>query len=758
MPWLQRLYEAAPDFQRRNWSATLLTTAFLKERKIDRVYRMVPLLLSPSSFAGRSALLNMAALEAADDLFADEKYRDALWIYRLVHSRDALRNRCQIHLDNLQSRSDAMRKSGVTDPRALMRIQEEIGEVEAEIKALDGIANYDVDLAFRIARSYREIFRYREACELFVFLHECAQGRQAEEALYLAFDCATHFQPWERAIALGLDHMKQYPAGEFYDSVSIVVGQIYAKMENWAEVIKVMTEALQVSPNHAEAAECMFMAGYASFMEENFTNAVSWLGKANEKYPGNQREADCTYWRGMALMFDNQFKEAAVDFDTVARLFSECIYVQDAAFRRAVCDYGLGNMKEADGRLEAFIARYPQSPLVAEGYMMLGDIAASFGELPKAVRNFQQVMEREINIEYYNYAAFRCGEILAELQKFDLVIDHFREYMRQNRDGCNIPQAMYWIGSSLWSMGEKKGALDFYLKSIAQYGADRKALGIDQILEDWVVRTRGAEGNASKQAWMDLNALMKKAVAAKQPALAIRLKRIALYEPGISEARKSALTKELLDENVIANASGGVLEWMLDQAQAQGNRDLMSKVAQATIRDFTETDYALSARMVLAQDAIRQEDFATALRHLKVIKEVYASSGEAAEALMMMGSVYLKRLKFAEADDCYKSVLAVREWRGPLWPAALYGRGECSRQQGKLDQAAAYYERIYLMYLNYADWAAKAYVARVDCLMRLQQPRKAVEVLRDMLSKEEMEKRPEAVEARERLASLERGI
>ncbi|MEI7880904.1 MAG: tetratricopeptide repeat protein, partial [bacterium] len=82
IPVLRKLYEIAPDFTRRNWAASLMTTAFLKEMDLEKVYRLVPYLLQPNSFASRNVAFNMAAIEAGDNLFADEKYRDALWIYR----------------------------------------------------------------------------------------------------------------------------------------------------------------------------------------------------------------------------------------------------------------------------------------------------------------------------------------------------------------------------------------------------------------------------------------------------------------------------------------------------------------------------------------------------------------------------------------------------------------------------------------------------------------------------------------------------
>jgi TolA-binding protein len=639
-----------------------------------------------------------------------------------------------------------------------MRVQESIGELEAELKALAAVENYDVELHFRIGRAYMETRRYREATEVFVYLHDQGDPKKAQEALYLAFLCAAHVQPLDRALKLGHDYMDEYPGGEYYDSLSLMLGQLYAKLEDWPQVVAVLTRALEASPKHESAAECMFLIGYASFMEEKFPDTITWLRRMNATFPGNPREADGTYWIGMALMFERQFDEAAVEFDAILNRFPDTPYLQDSAFRRAVCEFGSSRFREAEKMLELFVSQYPTNKLSGEAYMMLGDIGGVFGELTQGVERYQQVPRYDVNIEFYNYAMFRCGEMLNELNDFAGMVRHFKEYIARNREGSNLPLAMYWVGSALWSMGEQKGALEYFRQGIEKYGVDRKALGIDLILEEWVGRSRGAETGTTVNAWRDLADLLQKSEKEGQQTLGLRLKRIFLYEPEIPDERKRALLKELVQEKNLPLASPGVLELILDEAQKAGNRELAQKTADAVIRDFPETDTALTARRMLADYAIQKKDFATAIKHLNIIREVFATSGEAAEALMMLGDLYLKANQYAEADECYKSVLGVREWRGALWPAALYGRGECARMQRAFEQASAYYERIYLMYAQYRDWTARAYLARAQCLTQIMQYRKAAETLEEMLGNTELVNLPEAAQGRQLLNELKRRI
>ena len=127
---LYKAFRWAPDSLRRNRAATLLATAYLKTLSMEKIYAMVPFLLQRDSLAARSIAFNMAALEAGDALFAEERYREAFWLHRLVYPHDEVLVRTESFLEFLQKRVE-LEKRDLTDPRRLMRLQEWVGETEA---------------------------------------------------------------------------------------------------------------------------------------------------------------------------------------------------------------------------------------------------------------------------------------------------------------------------------------------------------------------------------------------------------------------------------------------------------------------------------------------------------------------------------------------------------------------------------------------------------------------------------------------------
>jgi TolA-binding protein len=753
-PLLLEVFRSAPDFHRRNWAASMLAVSYLKDMNVEKVYDMMPYLLHPQSYASHSVALNMAALEAGDNLFADEKFRDALWVYRIVYPHDVLIMNGTLQKERLEQKAIKLRKIP-GQIRKLIQTQEEIGAVEQELKALDEIENYDSELGYRIARSYQESRRYRECRELYYNLYQNEIPNRAEECLYLAFFSSAQVPPWEEAVTIGKEYMGVYPAGEYYDTVSLSVGQMYANHQEWWNVINTLTNALVVSPKHSDIVECMFLIGYASFMEEDFTNSISWLTKMNKDYPGNDREADGTYWLGMSYLFNRQYEEALPNFDHLIQFFPDSQYVEDASFRSASCDYGLSVFDRAENKLLAFLDRYPASKLVSEAHLMLGDIAAAEGRLRLAVSEYQKVPLGDINIEHYNFSAFRCGEILAELKDYDGLIAHFDAYIDRKREGSNIPQALYWQGNAWWAKGEKERALAFYRRAVETFGKDRKALGVDLIMDEWVGKLRDAGEALAEQGWRDLRDLLRKATETKEYALMLRLQRLLLYDPKLSVADKATVRKNLFNPNNMPYASPAILDLILDE-NADATNEIASAAANRIIEDFPETDSAIAARMFLAKANVVQGDYDSAIRHLTIVREVFAASGEAAEAILMLGDIYLKTRKLDEADKAFSDVLGAKEWR-PLWPEALYGRGQTAIAKRDYARAAAYFERIYVLYSGHRGWTAKAYVSRAECLIHLYEKQKAAEILNEMLSLSELSELPEAAKAKDLLAKLKGG-
>ncbi len=763
---LKEAFLCAPDFLRRNRAATLLVTSYLKTQTLDSLYPMIPYLLRNDSQASRSILFNLSAMQAGDLLFSDERYREALWLYRLVFPYEDVKTRTEAYLEHLKRRSDYEKKN-MTDPRRLMRILEWIGETEAELKTLDEVENYDQDLFYRIARGYMEALRYREACEGFLHLHAIAGKERAEESLYYAFACAARIEPLARCYQIARQYMDKYPAGVYYDELTLLTGQLYASEKRWTEVVRHFSEVLRLRPNHQMAAECTFLLGYAHFMEEQFPQATARFREVRERFPGWEQTDAAIYWTAMSLMFATEFEAAEKEFALVTRGGGTSTYIEDSAYRRAVCNYALGLYELADHQLVEHLKRYPEGSLRFEAQMLRGDVAGTVGRTDEAAALYQAALaapDELLNIEFYNHCAFQAGQILYDSGRFDDVRSHFAAYIARKREGANIPLAVYWTGKAIFNLGEQAGAARYYRDAAEKFGTDRKAMGVDLILDEWIATTRRLPSNEVARAWSDMVSLTKQAADAGDTVRRLRYQRVLLHRPGNSEIIKHNLLSVLMQPENLPFASPAVMETILDEARARCQTNLAVRIAEAIITDFTETDMALDARLFLAKTALetaRRSPSVTAqalldkaVEHLTIIRNVYASSAEAGEALLLLGAIYREQRKLDEAVKCFEAVLGVKPWRG-AWPEALYGLGLCAEARQDWLKATAYYERIYVMYSNNRPWTAKAYLRRAECLLRAYQEKQAQETLAEFLALNELKAFPEYEQAEKVRAKLE---
>lgn len=773
IPALREAYRCSPDMLRRSWAATLLATAYLKTVDLENLYPLVPALLSKNSFAERSIAFNMAALEAGDALFAEERYREAMWVHRLVFPHDVIIARSEEYLEKLRGEAEFLRRRDAGNLRQLMRLQETMGELESQLEAVDGIENYDIELEYRISRGYMEHIRYREAYELFMDLADMDDKNLSEECLFMAFQCATHVLPWDTAYTTGEKYMEKYPGGEWFDGLTLVMGQMYAKEEKWEKVVSHLTEALAIRGKdekgayaHQQAADCTFLLGYANFMLENFEEAQRHYSLILSAWPQHELRPSAEYWLGMSYLFDTKYTEAAPHFEAVTKGYPDTIYAEDAAFRRGVCAYGDSLFDESEALLDEFAAKYPKSKLLGEATMMRGDIAGALGYVDDAVKFYRMAMESpDLNIEHYNHSAFQAGQILTDAEKWQDAETHFLSYISNAREGSNIPLATYWVGKCVLSLRGEEAALDYYRQSMLTLGRDRAAIGVDMILDEWIGLTRKMDPDRVKTAWNGLQQSLRTANEKQDRTTALRLYRMLMHMPTLSQEDKDKLLGRILDPANLGDASPAVLTYILDTAKERGQHDLAKQAAERLISDFPETDYALDARMALADYAIQatkefergseaeRDALSTAIRHLDVIRAVYATQPEAGQALMLLGGLYTERGDFKKADEAYTDVLGVKEWR-PMWAEALYGRGFCAMQNREYMKACAYFERIYLMYSGYRSWSAKAYLRRAECLSRMGDSGKARETLDAMVADPSFEGMDELAEAKAMLQKL----
>jgi tetratricopeptide (TPR) repeat protein len=143
-----------------------------------------------------------------------------------------------------------------------------------------------------------------------------------------------------------------------------------------------------------------------------------------------------------------------------------------------------------------------------------------------------------------------------------------------------------------------------------------------------------------------------------------------------------------------------------------------------------------------------------ALRILDRIVSMGPTSTIAGEAMRDMGDILLRQERYQEARDAFQSILSVREWKGPLWAEALYKIGMVYLAEEQPQEAFAFFQRTYVLYSAYKEWAARAYLRSGQALEALGLDGQAAQTYREFLEQDQYKGMTQYLEAERRLEQL----
>ncbi len=216
-------------------------------------------------------------------------------------------------------------------------------------------------------------------------------------------------------------------------------------------------------------------------------------------------------------------------------------------------------------------------------------------------------------------------------------------------------------------------------------------------------------------------------------------------EEGSSLKEKGTVSlPQAFDKPDFQQASPGTLLWMARYNIETGNPLYMqkAKIALASILQlFPGTEDAeLPALLLLSElesqnaklapSADKKEIyFSLALKYYGIAMDRYPTSGEAS---MGMANTYKATKEFTKAILIYREVAAYSGWKS-MHAEAYVKIGQCYYDIGKFDLAASFFQKTYVSYLRYYDWAAQGYLGHARTLKQLGKPGDARAVLQEAI-------------------------
>ncbi len=749
-PILERAVSDRSDMDLFGRAVVYLCQGYIETDKVEKVFDLLPDLEQSGSIARYSAAFNLSVLRGADKLFEAGRVDLALPLFLIVAPKRLIETWLREQTDLARGQREAARaQSGEAGVLAVIAANERLRRLEAEEQTLAQVQSYDEELRHRIAQSYFRQSRTWEALWVYEsIMEDFPESNYGEEAAYAGFALAASLGLLERAADFGAQYIDRYPEGKYYDDVAHQLAQIYLEMRRFPDLLTVAQQVLDARPDSLFADRLLFLSGIGLFQQEKFEEAEEMLAEVRRRYPQSAILADTEYWRAMTSLFRADYAKALDRFKSVASSFPETVVGIDAKFRSAVCLYALERFSEAKGELDAYVRNHPRAPQMAEAQTLLGDIAGADGRLDDALKHYRMVEDLTLVQAQIDYAALQIARVLETQEKFAEMESSLKSYLDKYGTLGMYAEAIYRMGFAQRAQGKLDEALETYRQAIVQYGDDRKAIGIDMILRDYVKDYASRRGYPPDE---EARQELAKARAAGKRTLVLRWQMALdqIYrEFGIGQPAKVDFKPELLDD-----ASAATMVWLGSLAAEAGQKAFAHDAFERSLREFPDSEWNEEALLALARTARDEGDTETAHAHYTKLRELFPASESAALALEEQAQMHSAANRYREAIALLELILEVKEWRGEIWARALYQIGKNKLAMGETAEAFAYFQRVYVLYSAHRQWAARAYLESAKCLRILGKEPERIATLQEMLAVEEFKGLPEYGEA-ERLLSM----
>jgi len=753
------IFERAEEEDTRRRAGVMLVTCYVRADDFGNLFKFLPY----CNEAARNDIgLNLALIQAGDRKHAKGEYKTALVLYRMVRLKQDLSNYYQAEIKGLEQTLKKLKKPGSKKELLLARLKGDLAKL-LEAK------NYDLDVALRVAQCYDLMERNRPAYITYKYIYEQFPNHDlAEESRFFAFSGLLNMQDWQEALQEGELYFKLYPTGKFAEETTLNLMQLNLRFSRYDEANALGRKALELIPEHRFIDQIKYFLGYIHFHNIEYTQALTIFSEVLEQWPGSVFTEEADYWHSMCSLFLGRYDEAIPAFESYLKnqAYSQA-FAEDANYRLGIAQYGAGLYDVSKETFRRFLKNYPGSDLQSEAYSMLGDLYGADGELTLALNFYKQGRKTAKNVGQVNYAVFQSATVY-ELKAQDTlksgspeesaelyheIIRLMEGYLNEWGADGNFAGAGFWLGKSYKALGDYETALDKYFETIVRFGNDPNNADVDLILKEIVKEKESDEGaRFAKVMVTKISKELARAKANGEKTLKLRIETLLalIAEEEVREQYMSSLIAGMDIE-----ASGPLTLTMVAKEAAQrGEYALVHKAYARTVAVFEESGLLLDVMNVELDVLIREKRYPEALKLAENITDRFGYRQEVALTRKMKADAYRLMGDFDQAVETYNELFAIREWRGPLTPEALYRIGTCKLELGKPEEAFAFFQRVYVMYEGYTEWVARAYEDSVHCLQITGRHEDVAKTWREMVSLENIAATPQGKLAQRELDAL----
>lgn len=427
--------------------------------------------------------LNLSLFKLGNQFSDEGEYSSANYMYFLCLTIETIITHNQDRLDRLQARNQWYRNKSTPIPP---EYKAEVASLRAYVEELKKQPSYTGPLKYHRARNLESMGRKFDAYFAYLrLIHEHPEHDSAELFEYTAFNQADEIKYIEDAVELGESYLSKEDNQRYRKETIVKLVASYFAVERYDRVHALGRIFVKEYPEHLYGNNVVHFMGFAWMRLGQVAEAREALGGYLKNYPDAPLAQSAHYWVGLGDVIEQEFEDAIVHFDNIIENYKGGNFYVEARFRRAVCDFGIGNYDAAETRFNTWVDDYPENHLRGEAEVFLGDIDAYYAKIETSLAHYAQVETFTSKMNLIDHAYFESVRLLDANRRYQDMIDILDRYMDRYNETGNLSRAILHIGQAYESKGQPEIMVQSYYDAIVKYGNNAKAEGVDQIFQEF---------------------------------------------------------------------------------------------------------------------------------------------------------------------------------------------------------------------------------------------------------------------------------
>jgi TolA-binding protein len=731
------------DEERRGYAILQLITAYIGLERYEEAKGSILELYQTN--ARYNIRVNMALMSAAAALFNAEEYDSALLLYRMVLPRDELIvyqvekmnglrreaglpdvemvistndvGRVETVFGDKQAEFDVVEEGGFA--QGLPPKPEELLRLEDSVSILISLPPYENDVIFRCGLIFVQSGRPWEAVEALNYVYEQDPDAEIGQRAFaeMMFVLVNPLEEFAQVEVRGREFLATYDEGLAPRQVAYAMTMAYQKQVLWTEVkslLPIIERFADSSNSTVLRYECelYFMQAIADMVLLNYFEARVGFERVLIDYPDSHQQENARYWHAMAQQFLKNFQDSYDEFVAYEEAYPTGEWLPSVVFNMGVSQFGLENYEEAKDILTRAISKFPNDVVYSDALALRGDLYAADGLLDEAEADYRNAIASAQTVRQDSYAVFQLVSMFDLEDRYEDTVELLYTYLTRCGDEADVAKATYWIGKTKINQGLISEAIEVYKNTILDYGHDIAQEGVDLIITETIKVSRRL---SEMERDVLLNELEITRYDTDDITLELRLRVLIAQMRDEADELGQKLIWELDD---LTLAPPPVLAVICDASLANKDFSRSDEILELFTSRYETSDFMRSALKLSAYGLYEKGELDGALAMAGEAQALYGTEADLVWSQLLKGMIRIEQQEWEAAEQAFRAVLTVREWRGAPYAESMFQLGKIAELSGKLSTAFGWYQRTYFQFRAHAKgyWAAEAYLASAEVL------------------------------------------